>query len=748
MFCNQCGKQLDDDTTFCIFCGAPADPDTRSGEPAPDGPVPVQSPPAGPAAYAPPARPAKKKPGKLLWIGVPVLAVCAVFLVLLLTGVIRFGAVPANVVQGNESGSGLTLSEAVTVAQETVPKGGGTLTVNKGDSAVNGLTIEVPSGSYASDQDFSVAEAKIQSNGFDKDLMFVSPVIRVENGGAYASDLMEVKVPCNVPDGYIPLGFYYDESTKGLESVPVLEEGDGYVTLGLRHFTDVAVGAVAEEKAAAAGSYNTNFMPGVDDFHMDNNGSYIEPSGHCAGQSLTTMWYYANKKLKGGPKLWDKYDNYGKDPNVTFKTPDFQEDDVMALRIASVAQKEGTWGSALRGRFLEASKLSDKATFYGLTYAMKLHKSPQYVSIQQLNAAGDVEGGHAIIAYRYEGNRIYVADPNYPGKTNRYLELVDGKFKPYSSAATAADAASGNGVNYTRINFVGISAMYEHPKLAQLWSQLENRTVGDAYFPDVDPKLIAIVRTDEGDEEEEVIEGYESQYEKLTIKGVNANIAGKYTLYVTDGKGKVTKVSKGADNRYTVPLTLGDNYIGVCLYQVVDGSGEWYDFKWVKVILPFPYAGTWEGTIHIDKVNLPEPTISDSGSSSGSAEGMDGFGQSCDQLTAKMYAQLKALEGTDQPARMIITPTAEKNEFTVEFVNEDSSDSSDSESGNNTMELTVSGNTAKAETSSAEGGTSTLTLEPDGKTTDKIKGKYSLTSPTDASQGIFTTLKFTRVKEE
>ncbi len=383
--------------------------------------------------------------------------------------------------------------------------------------------------------------------------------------------------------------------------MPVLEEGDGYVTLGVRHFSELGVGAVSETDAAAVDSYDTGFKPGVDDFHMENNGSYIEPGGHCAGQSLATMWYYANKKLRGGPKLWDQYDNYGKDANVGFKTPDMQEDDVMALRIASVAQREATWSSNLRNRFMEASKLSDKATFYGLTYGMKLHKSPQYVSIQRLDASGNVAGGHAIIAYRYEGNRIYVADPNYRGKPDGYLELVDVMLKPFSPAATAGDAQAGQGKQYTRINYVGISALYDHPKLTQLcpnwkagpWAIRISRT-------SIRSSSLSFRRT-KAKKEEEVVDGYESQTEKLIIKGVNTSTPMGIKIYVTDGKGQVTKISKEPTTGIRCHSRSGITILASGLGKNNEGN----DFKWVKVLLPFPYAGEWAGTVRIDKDEHP-----------------------------------------------------------------------------------------------------------------------------------------------
>lgn len=63
------------------------------------------------------------------------------------------------------------------------------------------------------------------------------------------------------------------------------------------------------------------------------------------------------------------------------------------------------------------------------------------------------------------------------------------------------------------------------------------------------------------------------------------------------------------------------------------------------------------------------------------------------------------------------------------------------------MVIIASGNTAKGNLSDEESVTA-ITLEPDGKTTDKIKGKFSITSIKDPSQGIFMTVKLTRVKEE
>ncbi|MBK7303284.1 MAG: hypothetical protein IPI90_08535 [Saprospiraceae bacterium] len=41
----------------------------------------------------------------------------------------------------------------------------------------------------------------------------------------------------------------------------------------------------------------SGFRPGIDDWEYPNQGSYIDLEGHCAGQSLTAMWYYHIRKL-------------------------------------------------------------------------------------------------------------------------------------------------------------------------------------------------------------------------------------------------------------------------------------------------------------------------------------------------------------------------------------------------------------------------------------------------------------------
>lgn len=153
----------------------------------------------------------------------------------------------------------------------------------------------------------------------------------------------------------------------------------------------------------------------------------------------------------------------------------------------------------------------------GIKYAMRLQEVPQYLEIESFDANGQFVSGHAIIAYRFDGNRIYVIDPNYPGQVDRFIELRDGRIQPYSSAATAADAVAGRGQRYTRFYMIGLSAIYDWQKIADLWRQLDERTVGNSLFPDSSLRLFSRVMTPEGEIEEEITPGYKAGKTVLEI---------------------------------------------------------------------------------------------------------------------------------------------------------------------------------------------------------------------------------------
>jgi hypothetical protein len=72
--------------------------------------------------------------------------------------------------------------------------------------------------------------------------------------------------------------------------------------------------------------------------------SFIAPEGHCAGQSVSAMWYYSKQPDGKDLTLYGRYDNNGDKP----ATPAFQLDDSLGYRLASMVQTDMDWSSWAR----------------------------------------------------------------------------------------------------------------------------------------------------------------------------------------------------------------------------------------------------------------------------------------------------------------------------------------------------------------------------------------------------------------
>jgi hypothetical protein len=382
-----------------------------------------------------------------------------------------------------------TLGTKVDAASQSIGKIGGGIIISKPGDPLDGFTLGVPPGAYPDSRTFKVSYAPITKHTFGNDITPVSPMIMVDNGGGYSNELICVKVPVKVPDGYFAMGFLYDEKTKQLEGMPLIASDANSVTVVTRHFSNFLITMTA--KALLKNDIDTGFCPGIDDFQFVNNGSFIAPNGHCSGQSLVAMWYYCTNPDGKDACLYGRYDNNGNKP----ATPAIWQDDSQAYRLCSVVQTyfEGSFADNfwlnLQGKNFvfknnnwqleNVPGLDDETRYYLFAYSMMATHEPQYVSLLREG------GGHAVIAYKILGNAIYIADPNYPGVTDRKIIYYSGdrKFKPYQSGANRKEIEKGNTHTYTNIGYSGKSTVSNWPKIASYWAELKNGTVGNDKFP-------------------------------------------------------------------------------------------------------------------------------------------------------------------------------------------------------------------------------------------------------------------------
>jgi hypothetical protein len=364
------------------------------------------------------------------------------------------------------SGVGVTgtikTGSAVTLSDTKIEPSGGTITVNKPGDPLNGMKITIPAGAYTAGKQFKVSYAPVESQTFGKDFNPITPLITVNNGGEYAGDVIEVKVPVKVPAGSFAMGFMYDPVSQKLEGMTTISRDADSITLATMHFSSFVLSSIAE--TALQSDVDSGFRPGVDDWKLPNEGSAITPNGNCSGMSNSAMWYYLTKPDGKNAHLYGRYDNNGNQP----ATPDFWRDDSLAYRFVSVCQHDdlGTYQDWLYTKLRDLRGYDDALNFSLFAYSMKMTGEPQYVYV------ADNLSSHAMVIYRIKDGRLYIADPNFKGDTERKITFSGGKFTPYSGVKV-----------YNRIGYMAKSVSSDWNKIAQRWTEFKNKTIGKEEFP-------------------------------------------------------------------------------------------------------------------------------------------------------------------------------------------------------------------------------------------------------------------------
>jgi hypothetical protein len=462
----------------------------------------------------------------------------------------------------------ITTGPGTVVGSGVVEPSGGIVTVQDPAGPLDGLELSVPAGAYPGAHQVNISYAPVLGHTFGEHFNPVTPLISVENGGQYADELMTMRIPVDIPADHFAMAFYFDAAAGALEGVPLAgTEGDS-ITIVTRHFSSLVVSiirnSVLEDELKSG--IDSGFRPGADDWQFTNRGSHIAPNGHCAGQSVSAMWYYCERPDGTDPFLWNLYDNNGNDP----ATPDLWQDDSYGYRFASTVQMDIRWGKfevdfqrALRGQ-------DDEAHFKAFAYAIMLTGEPQYVGIS--SSAG---GGHAMIAYRVDSKGIAIADPNYPGDGGRRIAYKDGAFTPYNSGANADEIAAGNGREYESIGYMAKTALIDWSLLSSRWEEFKAGTIGNDRFP-----AYNISTLDPAGNEVPLVDGYETEADRIKVSVQSASTPIGTRIFRNG-----TRVPAGDDGVY--PLTEGLNVLGIDVWGDISAGSqaqwEYIDFKYLNV---------------------------------------------------------------------------------------------------------------------------------------------------------------------
>lgn len=469
--------------------------------------------------------------------------------------------------------------------------------IDDDSSVLNGLVIDIPADSYEKAVSFTISVGEISNVDF-KGLIPISPMIKVDNGERFSEDLIQITIPVKLEPEEIAMAFYYDSESNTLEGIPTVARNDESIVIATHHFSQFFVSKMSKEQLAvveARGNVDTGFRPEKDGFIFTNYGSAVNPRGHCTGQAVAAMWYYSNIKPKTNQQLYGFLDNDGR-----FATPKLWQDDMLLYRFASSIHADmgsrNTLGYA--NRFMFDLKLDHSDEFFpdevteqdqwNMFYMSMLQtERPQLMFLASTKIVEDkikFNSVHAILAYRIEGNKIYVYDPNFPGQ-ERYIEFTDNHFGPYTSGSNAQAIEDGDEHIFNHFYYYGEYMAINTYEIERRWQEVVNKDLENDYFP------YPIVLSDDIESFDPIfefnVEMFDSSLnDKYQIRIYNENLSKANLMLMPDLVSLAdgpTPLYPPSENgiKLSAPLNkAGDNWVGLYL---TNKDGKWAYFNWYKI---------------------------------------------------------------------------------------------------------------------------------------------------------------------
>lgn len=594
MYCKYCGKPISNRAKYCSRCGRKlsAEQPEQSGQAAQTCGAKISA--------------RTEAPGKIKWVIIGVAGGAAVAVILLLVFL---------------GGGSLSLGGTQTLAMQTVAASGGTIKISETGTALDGLELSVPEGAYAQDIPFTISATEITSSRMGDLFCPVTPLISVENGGAFADEPMFMTIPIQLKDGEFAMAFGYDSASGELEGIPFQELENDHITILTAHFSGIVVSKA--DKTRISGDPDSSFLidsgfkPGINDFQMPNM-SDANNYGHCAGQCIAEMYYYSKKGRIGWDKpLYGRFDNDG-----LGDTPGFFWDDAKAIRLCAAGQKlfKESWTGYVNK--------TDEDTYYAFAYAIAQTRQPQLCLIHTEGA------GHAIIVYGVKGDALLVADPNFPGQTDRYISYLNKDLKSYFSGANSQEAGTEN-VEYTDFGYYGAWKLVNKEAAGKLWLAMsEGKDPGAGYFPpDISFQAVVGLNGDGSPVKAPLTDGMTVYAQDLASNAGNTALSISTDDFFSDTESNDTfvfysgttvlntvKLERSAQVvNCTIPIKPGVNDLGIRVMRqgtknaiVYDGFLNFYRFR-VTLADGQPTATVTSASASPSLVVTPEETTATAG---------------------------------------------------------------------------------------------------------------------------------------
>lgn len=380
------------------------------------------------------------------------------------------------------------------------------MTVTKVGDALDGMTLKIDPSSFPSATTLSISSQSNTSLPTGNGIVAISPrTVISSNQSGYANAPLTLRVPVKVPASTVPVVAMFDSASGQLEPLLTLSYDSASITVLVRHLNGKNIGSkvtasiatknpgvslsVARDEAVLFDfgvfaipaavldrDYDTGFLPGRNDWAFRPIPTTPSPTGILGGALLTELWYFNSNASPGFLR-----DRFGTLSNVEMSSR-------LGLRWSTVTDKALNTGiiaylsavytgfgvspspKAIRDR--DANMLRLIRAGFALSAMNGARAVPTLVNVMKRNQ-GEVEFEHLLIAYRVEGNQVFVADAAFPGDASRRLVFnADAGMSPYVAGQ----------LTLTEPIVMQLGQAAPVSEIASGYQQIISNTVGDNLF--------------------------------------------------------------------------------------------------------------------------------------------------------------------------------------------------------------------------------------------------------------------------
>lgn len=398
--------------------------------------------------------------------------------------------------------------EEVLVTQ-TVTGSGGTITVNKPGSPLNGARLEFESGAVSGASSVTLTEESTTGLDIPTGMTAVGPALGVLTPVGRLQAGATVRLPMTPVAGKLMMVGFADPVSRRVTVLPTLRQESNAIVAMLPALNGSTIPAaqlagvqgppartedpqslvfmLAINEELLNRSFDTGFRPGSDDWdfprmviaelpflkHPSNTDAGFPVADD--GMVTTAIWYYVHRRKAGGPSLNGSLQLFPQQPlssRYGIRWVALAERDVPPFNQTGglMAKEWRDWMEDDRGRFQWLQFLGIKALM------LTTFERPVPVALLQTDDPDEYNNDrHPLaIAYRTSGNTLYIAWHGSPG-TEIAVQFSEQGMTPFE-----INLPNGSTTTVRAIGGVHYVSMIDDAKLAAQWTRVANKTIGDA----------------------------------------------------------------------------------------------------------------------------------------------------------------------------------------------------------------------------------------------------------------------------